>query len=357
MPELPPPLLSVIIPTINEATPLPLLLGDLFRQQGITLDIIIGDGGSSDGTAAVADRFGARCVISPPGRGVQMNRGAAVAWGEYFLFLHADSRLPSPLLLARAVEALRASDQKRSGVAGHFRLSFARCDGNNSGAYRYLEEKSSLNRLNTTNGDQGLLLARSFFFALGGFDESLPFLEDQQIAEKIRSCGRLITLPGNLETSPRRFETEGFYRRYLLMGMMMGLYSVGVSDFFNRAPGIYRLQQDTGKLRLTPFFDLLWQMIRHNWGITGTVKIFYLLGRYIRQNCWQLFFMVDVRLRPRIGEGRTPCLRFYDCIIRPFLERGVCDAIIGLCCFFWYMGVLALLFRLIESRSHRRHRS
>ncbi len=350
MSELPVPLVSVIIPAINEAASLPHLLDDLARQQGITLEIIIADGGSTDSTLQQAGRCGARHVTAPPGRGIQMNRGAAMARGEYVLFLHADSRLHSPQLLFHAIALLRTAEREWGMVAGHFRLTFCRCDNSNRSAYRFLEEKSSLNRANTTNGDQGLLLSRNSFFQVGGFDESLPFLEDQRIAEKIRNSGRLITLPGSLETSARRFESEGFFRRYLLMGMMMGLHAIGEWRFFLLAPEAYRLQQDTERLCLTPFFRLIRQMMRHEWGVTGTIKTFYHLGGYIRQNGWQLFFMVDVTLRPVIGPTSPPFLRLYDRILAPLLDLRVLDAAVGLCCFLWYLGLLAPVFRLLEHK-------
>ena len=248
------PLLSVIIPTLNEASHLPLLLGDLNIQQKITFEIIVADGGSEDATRSTAEEFGADFITAASGRGAQMNAAAERASGAHLLFLHADSRINDANLLSNAIDALMSKSPLQQRVAGHFRLRFIRSTARNKMAYRYAEEKSAFNRVNTTNGDQGLLLSRDFFRDLGGFDERMPFLEDQRITEKIRTQGELITLPGYLATSARRFETEGFHRRYILMSMMMGLYSIGEDSFFTRAPGVYRLQQDTGKLLLSPFF-------------------------------------------------------------------------------------------------------
>lgn len=342
------PLLSVIIPTLNEAETLPVLLRDLKKQEQVSLEIIIGDGGSTDDTAAVARAFGARFVAARRGRGAQMNAAAERASGDYLLFLHADSSLDAPGLLHMALSALISEQPRSEGIAGHFRLRFQRTMQHNAMAYRYAEEKTAFNRVNTTNGDQGLLLSRVFFRELGGFDERLPFLEDQRIAEKIRTKGRWITLPGVLATSARRFEKEGFHRRYILMSMMMGLHSIGVEGFFSRAPRLYQVQQDTGALLLSPFFGLIRRMIRDEWGVAGTLRVFYLLGRYIRQNSWQMFFFLDVWLRPLLGAGRYPCLGFHDRVFARCTNFRIFNAVTGLLCFIWFMGVLAPFFWCIE---------
>jgi rSAM/selenodomain-associated transferase 2 len=345
------PSLTVIIPALNEAEHLPVLLADLQQQRDLRVEIIIGDGGSSDATAAITEAFGARLVRARRGRGVQMNAAAAEATGKYLLCMHADSRLEDPYLLRRALEALQLAELEDTRVAGHFRLRFFRSGKRNALSYRYLEEKTALNRANTTNGDQGLLLSRRFFLHLGGFDERLPFLEDQRIAEQIRTQGRWITLPGHLTTSARRFESEGFHRRYLLMGIMMGLYNIGELGFFNRAPEVYRVQQETGRLLLSPFFGLLWSMVRRDWRFLGTIRIFYRLGRYIRQNSWQLFFFIDVWLRPLLGPGRYPLVTVHDQVIAPFTDLKMLNGLVGLLCFGWYMGILAPVFWLTEYKN------
>lgn len=342
------PLLSVIIPTLNEAANLPLLLADLGRQQGIALEVIVGDGGSVDGTEAAAHQAGARFVQGPRGRGAQMNAAVVQARGAYLLFLHADSRLDDPRLLATAVAALRRAEQEQPWTAGHFRLHFLRTSRQHDLAYRFMEAKTGLNRPGTTNGDQGLLLSRSFFDRLGGFDESLSFLEDQRIAAAVRSQGRLLTLPGVLATSARRFESEGFHRRYLLMGMMMAMYTAGEWAFFHRAPTVYRVQQETGRFLLTPIFALLWSMALRDWKLHGTLRIFYRLGQYLRENAWQVFLFVDVWRGGRTEQEAFPFLSWYDRVLARWLKFRPVDALAGLLCFCWYMVVLGCFFWMQE---------
>jgi hypothetical protein len=106
-----------------------------------------------------------------------MNAAALKASGKYYLFMHADSRVDDVNLFSNALQALSAAQLEQSLIAGHFRLRFIRGTSRNAFAYRYAEEKTAFNRVNTTNGDQGLLISREFFELLSGFDESMPFLE------------------------------------------------------------------------------------------------------------------------------------------------------------------------------------
>lgn len=345
------PPLSVIIPTLNEAETLPLLLHDLKKQENIVLEIIIGDGGSTDQTLAVVEEFGVRFAASRRGRGTQMNAAAEQASGDYLLFLHADSSIDDPNLLRSALDVMISGQHQHTHIAGHFRLRFQRTTQRNAMAYRYAEEKTAFNRANTTNGDQGLLLSREFFRELGGFDERQPFLEDQRIAEKIRVSGKWITLPGVLTTSARRFEKEGFHRRYILMSMMMGLHSIGAEEFFVRAPRLYQVQQETGALLLSPFFGLIRRMMVDEWGVVGTLRTFYLFGRYARQNSWQMFFFFDVWLRPLTGAGHYPFLGFHDRVFAPCTNFRIFNAVTGFLCFIWFMAILAPFFWCIESGS------
>jgi glycosyltransferase involved in cell wall biosynthesis len=147
MQQSPQPLLSIIIPTLNEAEYLPHLLGDINKQSDISLEIIVGDGGSSDATRTVAEAGGARFVTAGRGRGVQMNAAERVASGEYLLFLYADFRIDDSMLLSDAMHALMSKRiDHHDRIAGHFPLRFMRSTRRNAMAYRYVEEKTAFNR-------------------------------------------------------------------------------------------------------------------------------------------------------------------------------------------------------------------
>lgn len=341
--------LAVIIPALNEAEHLPPLLTALKAQTGLSCEIILADGGSTDGTVSLAQAAGARLVTSAPGRARQMNAAARSTGAAYLLFLHADSCPQADNTLALALAALKRAQQQAASprVAGHFSLRFVRRDlrAHRLG-YRYMEEKSALNRPYCQNGDQGLLLAADYFRELGGFDESLPYFEDLRLAERIHATGAWITLPGVLRSSARRFEQEGFLARYRLMGLMVAAHGMSLDEFFQRAPALYAAQ-GTKRLRLTPYLELLRTLARER-GWRESWRCLLRLGHFSRQHWWQLFFLCDVVLRPLLGAGRYPLLRLYDRAIYPLTANRLGDALTAVLAWLYAMVWLRLTFRLRE---------
>jgi len=347
--------LSIIIPTLNEEACLPTLLADLTAQQEVELEIIIVDGGSSDSTLESCGTFAPIIVHARRGRARQLNAGFRRSTGRDLLFLHADSRLKDPDLLCSALNHWHTALAKagHASIAGHFPLKFMRINYENNIAFRYTEGKTHFNRVNTTNGDQGFLLRRSFFEVLGGFDESQHFLEDQKLAEKIRILGTWITLPGLLYTSGRRFEVEGYHRLYILMSMLMALYSTGYMKFFRRAGTIYPSQDKTGHLLLKPYFGAAVRMFTNDLGFWKSLRAWFLIGRYIRQNSWQMFYFFDVLLRTSEKSRNYPFLEFHDRYFWPITNNAVCDTLNTFISFFWFMLVLAPYFFVVDTLAPR----
>ncbi len=301
---------------------MPALLTDLAAQREIECEIVVVDGGSSDDTARIASEHGAKVVGSERGRGKQMNAGARATSSDFLLFLHADSRIESSTLVVDALAALRDAIARagHDRIAGHFPLRFAGASHEHATFYRYLEGKTRLNRPYTINGDQGLLIARAFFEAIGGFDERLPFLEDQRIAAKIAEQGEWILLPGELHTSARRFETEGVAERYSLMALIMGLYAAGADDFFASAPKIYATAD--GRLDLKPQLDA----IVHYLGGLPTLeraRLLFKIGAFVRDNAWQLAYRRDV-VR---NNGELKSLARFDRWVAPLLANPAASAL------------------------------
>jgi rSAM/selenodomain-associated transferase 2 len=317
--------LSVIIPCLNEVEILPRLLRGLAAQKGLMLEALVVDGGSTDNTVNAARASGVRVVTAARGRALQMNAGARESKADWLLFLHADSRVEDPSLLANALRAARqmVNAQGHHRVAGHFALRFNRRSGGHSMAWRYVEEKTAFNRPYCNNGDQGLLLSRRYFDELGGFDQQLSLLEDQRIVARIRAGGLFFTLPGILHSSARRFEQAGFHRQYLLMALIMAMHAAGTEDFFQRAPDIYRAQHEMQRLRLMPYLRLAQACIRR----AGYGKTWMRIGRLGRENWWQLFYFLDIALRPWLGPSTYPCLRAYERMVEPLTRNRLCDGL------------------------------
>ena len=344
------PQLSVIIPTINESQTLPELLETLQRQKQIRLEVIVSDGGSADGTADAADEAGAILVRSDAGRGRQMNRAASLASAPYLLFLHADSLPTSDHQLHHALETLIATSRRTENprIAGHFKLKFRRNLKGNERSYHYYESKSALNREECTNGDQGFLIPVEFFRELKGFDESLWFLEDQRLAEKIRSVGTWITLPGEMETSARRFEQEGLGRRMILSALIMNFHSIGLTEFFDRADTVYRNQESTGRLLMTPIFQLISDLNREA-GSRVSRQRWRATGRYVLGHAWQPFFYLDVVIGKLFKTGRRPLLTLHDHIFRPITNFPPFEYLAAGLTWVWFR-ISWKMFSLLEQR-------
>lgn len=326
----PAPRLSIVIPTLNEDARIGALIEQIARQTLVAeCEVIIADGGSSDDTLAQARLAAERhcvkldAVISPHGRGLQMNSGARAAQASDVLFLHADSDLPEADLLAMALAAMEAA-RSRFGprVAGHFPLRFARHDCERSLMYFFFEAKTALNRLECINGDQGMWFSAEYFVQLGGFDSTLAYLEDARIARRVFASGVWITLPGHLVTSARRFESEGFARRQALNALLRTCDVVGLHRYLERATTAYREQRDTGPLRLAPFLSELGQALDDE-GWRSTLVYLGRAGHFLTVQTWQLAFWWDCRrafLAQRIAHPMlAPTLGMFDRWIAPLV--------------------------------------
>ncbi|MBF0357658.1 MAG: TIGR04283 family arsenosugar biosynthesis glycosyltransferase [Magnetococcales bacterium] len=345
------PQLSIIIPVLNEVANLPALLEQIQKQTGCTLEVIVADGGSNDEAPAIAGSLGAICIASQPGRGVQMNSGAKIAKAGLLLFLHADSTLTTPTLLIDAINCWNKNAQilAHGLIAGHFTLQFNQQPENRQGVFRFYEAKTALNRPQCTNGDQGFLISRDFFWQLGGFSQKLPFLEDQILASQIYQLGVWITLPGTLITSARRFKVEGLGRRMILNAIIMAFHHTGFEVFFARAATVYRQQDSSVQLKMTPFFKLINTMHREL-GIKEEIAHWRRIGAYVREAAWQLFFLMDLIATNRFNWQKRPFLAFHDRVFRPLTNFLPFDLLTALLTWIWFK-LTALYFAIREHNS------
>lgn len=312
--------LAVVVAALNEAAALPALLADLAAQQGVALQVIVADGGSSDGTPQIATEAGAALVTGHRGRGAQLNAGAAASKAPWLLFLHADTRIPSPTQIAEALALMEAAADP--ALAGHWPLRFTRSEPGHDYFYRYLEGKTASNRPGTVNGDQGLLLSAAFFRQLGGYNTALPYFEDQRLAARIFAQGRFVALPGLLHTAARRFEAEGHGPRYALMALIVGMEAAGLTALMAELPALYRAQSQAEKLSLAP---VLAHIHAHLARLPRAQQhaVWQAVGGLLLGNTWQLAHALDA-LSPQ-GQGRV--LAAYARHLEPRLGHPVCRSI------------------------------
>jgi rSAM/selenodomain-associated transferase 2 len=211
--------ISVILPVLDEERVLGERLGEL-EALGVH-EILVVDGGSRDGTLAVAAGHPAARVLSAPrGRAVQMNAGAALATGDVLLFLHADVALPrdAPAHIERALA-------DPAVVGGAFRTWTVADRPTRLGPLLHLADlRSRCSSL--PYGDQAQFVRARVFRDLGGFPP-LPLMEDLAFSRRLRRAGRLRIVPAVVRVSGRRFlERPVVYT--LLVNVYPTLYRLGV---------------------------------------------------------------------------------------------------------------------------------
>ncbi|MEI6159555.1 MAG: TIGR04283 family arsenosugar biosynthesis glycosyltransferase [Roseococcus sp.] len=200
--------ISVVIPTLNAARLLPPLLAQL----GGLGEMILADGGSAEAPE------GGRLILAPRGRGFQLAAGATAARGEWLLFLHADTRLG-----AGWEEALLAA-LEHPGQAHYFRFAL----DDPSPQARRLEAAVAwrCRWMALPYGDQGLLISRALYDALGGF-RPLPLMEDVDLVRRLGRA-RLAPMAASAITSAERWQRDGWWRRSARNLLTLSLYFAGV---------------------------------------------------------------------------------------------------------------------------------
>ena len=212
--------LSVVVPVWNEEATLPHLLSQLRAQcSEPDCELVIVDGGSTDGTEALLRESGVSWIGAERGRAAQMNAGAAATGGEVLLFLHADTRLP------RSWKSAIRGALSDGHVGGFFRVRL------NSSRWilrvvgHLITWRSRLTGVAT--GDQGLFLTRQAFEVAGGY-APLPLFEDVELTQRLKRLGTLVCLPATVVTSARRWDRLGPWRTILRMWILRAMYALGM---------------------------------------------------------------------------------------------------------------------------------
>lgn len=213
-------MISIIIPTLNEEETIGKLILHLQkRSAGYITEIIVADGGSTDRTIEFARKMNAKVIkCKDKGRGVQMNEGASNAKGEILYFLHADTILPD------GFDRLIIQAYKNGIKSGCFRLRF-------DDTHWALRFYSWFTRFETTLvrfGDQSLFVDKKLFSRLGGFDESLIVMEDQEIIRRLKKQTGFKLAKEYVVTSSRKYRENGVFRLQFIYSFIFTLYYAGV---------------------------------------------------------------------------------------------------------------------------------
>ena len=219
--------ISIIIPTINEASNLPLLLSDLSIIQSDG-EILIADCGSEDKTIDIANIYGARVYKSKErNRGLQLNIGAKNSKGEWLIFLHADTRLKNDW--ATKIKSVLKGDDN---YIYYFKFKI----NNKKIVYRVLEILVNFRSqiFKQPYGDQGLIIHRSTYFKNNGF-RKIPIMEDVDFLKRLNNKKDLKKLNIPIFTSSRKWERTNifiqalknwnFRRRWLKGESISSIYS------------------------------------------------------------------------------------------------------------------------------------
>jgi rSAM/selenodomain-associated transferase 2 len=212
--------LSIVVPALDEATGIEATLRALQPLRARGAQLLVVDGGSRDGTPALAAPWADRVLESDRGRALQMNAGAAAARGRVLLFLHADTRLPEWADAAIA-----------HALAGGAR--WGRFDVRIAGRHPMLRVVAAAMNLRSrlsgiATGDQALFVERALFEQLGGFPPQ-PLMEDIELSRRLRAQGRPACLRERVVTSGRRWESRGVWRTIVLMWRLRWRYWRGES--------------------------------------------------------------------------------------------------------------------------------
>jgi len=201
-------MISVIIPTLNAAGRLPPTFLSIFdaAMDGFVSEVIVSDGGSEDATLKIARDAGATVIVGERGRGQQLRAGAGAARKPWLLFLHADTALERGW-----AEEAEAFMKGGGGSAAAFRFRLA-----DSGFQPRLLESAVALRCRffaLPYGDQGLLISRKLYDAVGGF-APIPLMEDVDFVRRL-GRRRIAMLKTAAVTSAERFRRDGYVRRSL----------------------------------------------------------------------------------------------------------------------------------------------
>lgn len=208
--------ISIVMPVLNEAQGIEAVLHPLQPLRSRGVELVVADGGSTDGTAAIAAGWTDAVVSTARGRARQMNAGAFHARGGILLFLHADTLLPPD------ADRLILAAVARGAMWGRFDVRISGRPWMLRVVARLINLRSRWTGIAT--GDQAIFITRPLFEQLGGFADQ-PLMEDIELCRRLKSlCIRPACLAERATTSGRRWEQRGVWRTIVLMWWLRWRY-------------------------------------------------------------------------------------------------------------------------------------
>jgi rSAM/selenodomain-associated transferase 2 len=213
--------ISIVMPVLNEAQGIEQALRALQPLRSGGHEVIVVDGGSTDGSAQLAAPLADRVLSVERGRANQMNAGAQAARGDVLLFLHADTRLPE-----RAAQVVLGALASSGRVWGRFAVRI----GGRHWLLRLVGATMNLRSRLTgiCTGDQAIFVLRDVFLRLGGYPP-IALMEDIALSRKLRRVSPPVCARVPVHTSARRWERGGVVRTILLMWWLRLRYFFGAS--------------------------------------------------------------------------------------------------------------------------------
>jgi rSAM/selenodomain-associated transferase 2 len=216
------PRLSVVVPTLEAAATLPAVLEALWPAalDGLIGDVVVSDGGSRDGTTALAREAGCTVLEGGRGRGAQIAAGLDAARQPWRLVLHADT-VPQTGWERTVDAVLRNAVAARTAFV--FRLRFDQSGLMPAAVARMANLRTRLFGL--PFGDQGLLIHRDLLQEVGGV-RALPLMEDVDLARRL-GRHRIALLAARVTTSAERYRRNGWLRQVLANQILLARFLAG----------------------------------------------------------------------------------------------------------------------------------
>jgi rSAM/selenodomain-associated transferase 2 len=217
-------MVSIVIPTYNEANSIPAVLDRLMQVRG-DFEVLVADGTSTDRTRETVREIASayprllRLVESVRNRATQLNEAARQAGGDIFLFLHADMLAPP-----QTVESIERSLRDASVAGGNFQIVFE----GDTFVERFFTWAYRVRRpFGIYYGDSGVFVRRSIFERLGGF-KPIPIMDDYEFIRRLERAGRTVCLNPPMLVSDRRWRVQGLFRTLSSWVWIQTLFSLGV---------------------------------------------------------------------------------------------------------------------------------